>query len=230
MSGAARETQARDSVLATIRRSLGVTGREAPRRDSVDARLAAARPGVIPARGQLDEGARTDLFCGKAEASAATVARVATEAEVPGEVARFLRDSNAPATIRMGSDPALATLPWSTTALDVSTGASAGSDINGLSRAFGAVAETGTLALLSGQDNPTTLNFLPDNHLIVVAARDIAGDYEAVFGRVRGRYGQGHMPRTLNLVTGPSRSADIEQTLILGAHGPRRLHVIVVDG
>jgi len=51
-----------------------------------------------------------------------------------------------------------------------------------------------------------------------------------VFGRVRGRYGQGQMPRTLNLVTGPSRSADIEQTLILGAHGPRRLHVIVVDG
>ncbi len=229
MSGEVPGATARDGVLATIRRSLGVTGREAPRRDAVDGRLAAARPGIIPARGQLDGAARTALFCAKAEASAATVARVASEAAVPSEVARFLRDINAPATLRIGSDPALAGLPWGGTALDLSTGPSAGGDVNGLSRAFGAVAETGTLALLSGQDNPTTLNFLPDNHLVVVAARDIAGDYESVFGRVRARYGQGHMPRTLNLITGPSRSADIEQTLILGAHGPRRLHVIVVD-
>ena len=41
-------------------------------------------------------------------------------------------------------------------------------------------------------------------------------------------YGKGQMPRTVNWITGPSRSADIEQTLLLGAHGPQRLHVIVV--
>ena len=222
-------SEARDTVMGTIRRSLGVTGREAPRRDAVAARIAAARPGVVPARGQLPEAERLKLFCDKAEAAAATVARVAAAAEVPGEVARFLRDANLPATLRMGSDPALQALPWSTTTLDVSTGPSDGSDVNGLSNAFGAVAETGTLALVSGQDNPTTLNFLPDNHIVVVAARDVAGDYEAVLARVRARYGKGAMPRTLNFVTGPSRSADIEQTLILGAHGPRRLHIVVVE-
>ncbi len=226
----ARGAEARESVLATIRRSLGVSGREAPRREAVEARIAAARPGVIPARGQGDEAARTALFCDKVVAAAGTVGRVATAAEVPGEVARFLRDVNAPATIRMGADPRLGALPWSDTALEVSAGPSLGHDVNGLSQAFAGVAETGTLALLSGQDNPTTLNFLPDNHIVVVSARDIAGDYEAVLGRVRARFGAGEMPRTLNLVTGPSRSADIEQTLILGAHGPRRLHVVVVDG
>ena len=63
---------------------------------------------------------------------------------------------------------------------------------------------------------------------MVVSEHDIAGDYEAVFGRVRDLYGKGQMPRTVNLVTGPSRSADNEQTLILGAHGPRRLHIVVV--
>ena len=47
---------------------------------------------------------------------------------------------------------------------------------------------------------------------------------------LRARYGKDKMPRTLNLITGPSRSADIEQTLILGAHGPRKLHIIVVEG
>ena len=223
-------SESRDTVLGTIRRSLGVTGREAPRRDSVDGRIAAARPGVIPARGQLPEAERLKLFCDKAEASAATVTRVASSADVPAEVARFLRDSNLPATLRMGADPALGAMPWSATTLDVSRGPSDGSDINGVSRAFGAVAESGTLALVSGQDNPTTLNFLPDNHIVVVEARDVAGDYEAVLARLRERYGKGTMPRTLNFVTGPSRSADIEQQLILGAHGPRRLHVVVVEG
>jgi L-lactate dehydrogenase complex protein LldG len=82
--------------------------------------------------------------------------------------------------------------------------------------------------LTSGADNPTTLNFLPDTHIVVLQASDIAGDYETLWGRLRERYGAGTMPRTINWITGPSRSADIEQTLILGAHGPRRLHVIVV--
>jgi L-lactate dehydrogenase complex protein LldG len=82
--------------------------------------------------------------------------------------------------------------------------------------------------LTSGADNPTTLNFLPDTHIVVLQASDIAGDYETLLGRLRERYGAGTMPRTINWITGPSRSADIEQTLILGAHGPRRLHVIVV--
>ena len=84
--------------------------------------------------------------------------------------------------------------------------------------------------LTSGPDNPTTLNFLPDTHIVVVDAKDIAGDYEAVWQRLRERFGAGLMPRTVNLITGPSRSADIAQILILGAHGPRRLHVLIVGG
>jgi L-lactate dehydrogenase complex protein LldG len=82
--------------------------------------------------------------------------------------------------------------------------------------------------MVSGHENPSTLNFLPDNHIIVVSAKDIASDYEAVWNRVRFAYGKGTMPRTVNWITGPSRSGDIEQTLLLGAHGPRRLHVVLV--
>ena len=96
------------------------------------------------------------------------------------------------------------------------------------SHAFAGVAETGTLVLLSGPDNPTTLNFLPDTHIVMLSADDVAGDYETVWRRLRERYGPGALPRTVNLITGPSRSADIEQTLILGAHGPRALHILVV--
>lgn len=223
-------SEAREVVLASIRRSLGVTGREEPRRAAVRARIAAAAPGVVPARGQLDARGRIDLFRRLAEAAHATVALVPSGREVPGEVARYLRDANLPATLRMGADPRLAAMPWAGTALTLASGPSAGQDLNAISHAFGAVAESGTLALVSGPDNPTTLNFLPDTHVVVLAAADLAGDYETVLARVRADYGRGAMPRTLNWVTGPSRSADIEQTMILGAHGPRRLHIVVVEG
>ncbi|MCW6509553.1 LutC/YkgG family protein [Lichenifustis flavocetrariae] len=218
---------ARDEVLASIRRSLGVSGREATRRLSVETRLATAPRGVIPQRGQVDREARIALMADRAKAAHATVTVLDAMEAVPSEVARFLRDANAPATLRMGDDPQLAALPWADTALTVETGRSHGADLNAVSRAFGAVAESGTLALVSGTDNPTTLNFLPDNHVVVVRADDVAGDYETVFSRLRDSHGTG-MPRTLNFITGPSRSGDIEQTLVLGAHGPRRLHVVIV--
>ncbi|MBV8851396.1 MAG: lactate utilization protein [Methylobacteriaceae bacterium] len=221
-------TSARDDILANIRRSLGVTGAEAPRRSNVATRLENAPRGLIPARGQIDPTARVALFREQAERAQASVMEVARRADVPGEVARFLRDRNLPATIRIGADSRLAGMQWGETALEVSAGRSNGGDPNAVSHAFGGVAESGTLAMLSGPDNPTTLNFLPDNHIVVVAASDIAGDYETVWTRLREQVGKGTMPRTVNLITGPSRSADIEQTLLLGAHGPRTLHIIIV--
>jgi L-lactate dehydrogenase complex protein LldG len=100
----------------------------------------------------------------------------------------------------------------------------------GVSHALAGVAETATVVLHSGSANPSTVNFLPEHHIVVVDAKDIAGDLETVFSRIRQTFGKGEMPRTVNLITGPSRSGDIEQKLLLGAHGPRALHLIVVDG
>ncbi len=219
---------ARDDILAGIRRSLGVKGSEAIRRQIVQDRLERAPRGVVPARGQVSGEERVGLFKTMAEASLATVTEVGSPGEVPQSIALFLRNHNLPATLRMGDDPRLQAMPWSDTTLEISHGPSGGGDLNAVSHAFGGVAETGTLAMISGPENPSTLNFLPDNHIIVVSAKDIASDYESVWNRVRFSFGKGGMPRTVNWITGPSRSGDIEQTLLLGAHGPRRLHVIVV--
>ena len=82
--------------------------------------------------------------------------------------------------------------------------------------------------LLSGPDNPVTLTFLPEHHLVVIPADAVHGDMERALARLRAIHGKGEMPRTVNFVSGPSRSADIEQTILLGAHGPRALHVLVV--
>lgn len=217
----------RDQILAAIRRSLGVTGQEAPRRKEVADRIAGHPRGVIPARGQGSPPERLDLFVRMVELAAGSVARVGTLDEVPEEVVAFLRRYNLQLAVRRGADPLLAGLPWERAGtLEVSTALDAGM-LSSVSRAFAGVAETGTVVLTSGTDNPTSLNFLPDNHIVVIDAKDVTGDYESVWQRLREKFGDG-LPRTVNLITGPSRSADIEQTLILGAHGPRRLHVIVV--
>ncbi|HJW79926.1 MAG: lactate utilization protein C [Microvirga sp.] len=223
-------TTARTDIFSSIRRSLAVKGDERTRLQIVAERLDRAPKGVIPARGQVSGEALVEVFRAQAEAALATVRVVDSVAEVPRAVAEFLRDHNLPATLRMGDDPRLKAMPWGETALEMSQGRSDGRDLNAVSHALGGVAESGTAVMVSGPENPSTLNFLPDNHIVVVAAKDIAGDYERVFAKLRATYGKGQMPRTVNFITGPSRSGDIEQTLLLGAHGPRRLHLVVVKG
>ena len=223
-------TAARTDIYSSIRRSLAVKGDERTRLQIVAERLDRAPKGVIPARGQVSGEALVEVFRAQAEAALATVRVVDSVAEVPRAVAEFLRDHNLPATLRMGDDPRLKAMPWGETALEMSQGRSDGGDLNAVSHALAGVAESGTAVMVSGPENPSTLNFLPDNHIVVVAAKDIAGDYERVFAKLRATYGKGQMPRTVNFITGPSRSGDIEQTLLLGAHGPRRLHLVVVKG
>ncbi|MDI4656867.1 LutC/YkgG family protein [Xanthobacter autotrophicus] len=224
-------TSSRDTVFASVRRALGVTSQEAPRRQEADGRLAGHPRGLVPARAQLPAAARLALFKDMVVAAAASIDHLPSADDVPGAVASYLRGRNLPPTILRGGDARLAALPWHREPnLDVWIGPSDGRQLAGLSHAFAGVAESGTLVMLSGPDNPSTLNLLPDHHLVVLDAADVAGDYESVWTRIRERFGPGVMPRTVNWITGPSRSADIEQTLLLGAHGPRSLHVLLVGG
>ncbi|HVV95460.1 MAG TPA: lactate utilization protein [Hyphomicrobiales bacterium] len=218
----------RAEIFANIRRGLGVGGREAPRQLAVAQRLATAPRGLVPARGQLAPEARVALFLDMAIGAQATVEDVASPHDVPAAIADLLRRHNLAPRLRRGADPRLDAMPWGETALEVAIGPSAGHDEVAVSHAAAGVAETGTLVMLSGPENPSTLNFLPDLHIVAVRRADIAPDYETVWEALRARYGIGQLPRTVNWITGPSRSADIEQRLLLGAHGPRRLHVLVI--
>jgi L-lactate dehydrogenase complex protein LldG len=221
----------REQIFLNLRRSLGVTGTEAPRRLAVAQRTAEAPRGVVPARGQLPPDERVALFLDRVIGAQGTVAEVADPGGVPSAIADVLRRHNLAPRLRRGADPRLEAMPWGATTLEVAVGPSDGSDEVAVSHALAGVAETGTAVMVSGPDNPSTLNLLPDLHIVVVHRDDIAPDYETVWERLRARYGAGTLPRTVNWITGPSRSADIEQRLLLGAHGPRRLHVIVVgDG
>ena len=221
---------ARDDTLAAIRRSLGIGKSETLRRRTVEERLRDPPAGVIPARGQVSGESLVALFREEAEAALATVESVDGPAAVPQAVAAYLRRHNLPASLRMGSDFRFSKLDWEATALSVTRGPSSGGDLSAVSHAEAGIAESGSLVLVSGPDNPSSLNFLPENHLVVLSLADLVGTYEALWPRIRARFGSGEMPRTLNFITGPSRSGDIEQTMLLGAHGPRRLAILLVGG
>jgi L-lactate dehydrogenase complex protein LldG len=221
---------ARDQILGRLKRGLG---RDRRPTDAAEARFQARQAGIIPERGaDKDPQAKFTQFADEAGKVDATIQRIATLAELPGAVADYLAGHNLPKTVRVA--PSLESAPWETQPmLERDVGIAAGADTVGLSRAFAGVAETGTLVFLSGPDNPTTVNFLPPTHIAVLRAGDLAGSYEQVWARVRAESGENaektQLPRTVNWITGPSRTADIEQTLLLGAHGPQRLHIVVVD-
>ncbi len=221
-------TSARAQILSAVRRNLRADCGEGARRNEVDARLREHPRGPVPARGDLAPGGRVDLFQQQAETASATVTRVAAWTDVPGAVGAFLRGRNRSAEVTLAPHPDLQDIDWAVGApvLGVRHGAPDADTAVGVSRAFAGVAETGTLLVRSGADSPTTLNFLPENHIVALHAADIVGAYEEAWDRLRAA---GAMPpRTVNLITGPSRTADIEQTLQLGAHGPMTLHIVVV--
>jgi len=221
---------ARTQILARIRSGLGATSDDTARQAAVAARLKSSKPHLIPDRVAKPGTDLPALLRSFLEGQSATVVTVTAPADVPSAVANFLRASNLPQRVRMGEDPFLAKLNWSSEpTLERRQGRARPEDEVGLSHATVGVAETGTLVLASGDANPVTLNFLPETHIVVLTAKDIVGPYETAFERVRATYGRGIMPRTVNFISGPSRTGDIGGKLVMGAHGPRRMCIIVVD-
>lgn len=221
------ENPDRQRILKTIRAKLGVRGDEAGRRGLVRTRIDRAPAGIIPERAQEERPALIRRFIAALEAQGAKVERLKKRSDLPEAVANALRSLNLPLEIRLGGDPVLDQLSWNAAPFELKRGPAEAGDLATLSRAIGGAAETGTLFLASGPENPSTLNFLPETHMVFITADTIAGPYEEVWNKVRQIYGKGKMPRTINMISGPSRTADIEQTIIMGAHGPRRLFVFI---
>jgi L-lactate dehydrogenase complex protein LldG len=92
--------------------------------------------------------------------------------------------------------------------------------------AFAALAETGTLMLLTGPDTPATVSLLPETHVALVAASRVVSHMEVAWDLARAACGE--LPRGVNFISGPSRTGDIEQKMVLGAHGPRNVHIVIV--
>lgn len=219
----------RNLVLTDIRNSLAKNVPDDVRAKAVADRLNSRPTGIIPKRGQLKQNERVALFAEMARKVHSSVVNVRTYDEIPANIGQYLRKHNLPAELIMGSDRRLGKANWSSEKnLTIKKGPSDGHDLVGVSHAKAGIAETGTLLLSSGPENPTTINFLADHHIVVIAAKDIKGDMETAWASLNKKDDNVVMPRAVNFVTGPSRSGDIEQKLLLGAHGPRALQIIIV--
>lgn len=224
-------TEGREQVLTAIRRALKRGPLEGEDRAALERRTAEHPRGPVPSRAQLGPQETLDLFVQMAEEAAATTRRLQEWGEVPQAVLAYLKSRNEPAAVRIAPHPDLTGLDWQDGAPMLSVDQGRGEpDTNvGVSRAFAGVAETGTLLLYSRGESPTTLNFLPATHIVAVDAKEVVGGFEDAWDRLRAAIGGvENWPRTVNLITGPSRTADIEQTLQLGAHGPMNLHVLLI--
>ncbi len=220
---------ARDAILGRVRKALRKSGDDAKARTEAERYVAmhanGPRPGIGP-----------DLlahFIERAIHMESTVERIASRAEIPAAVANYLDALELPAAIAEQKShdgvcwPEFADLDWSGAGLSIEPRPTQGDDRLGITGCLCAIAETGTLVFIPGPEMPTATTLLPDTHVVVLRASDVVATMEDAFARVRAA--KSRMPRAINFISGPSRTGDIEQTIVLGAHGPYRVHILLLE-
>ncbi|MDP1526563.1 MAG: lactate utilization protein C [Rhodocyclaceae bacterium] len=216
----------REDILARVRQKLGRNETNAAvARAEIDTVLAAKAQGPRP-QVDAEKSALVGRLIDKSRAYSSTVDQVATRGEAPAAIARYLIGLGLPAQAVIW--PKLADLDWASAGVIVQARAAQDADLVGITGCFCAVAETGTLMLCGSVDSPAAISLLPETHIAIVPASRIVPGMEEAFALARKELGQ--LPRAVNFISGPSRTGDIEQTIVLGAHGPYRVHLILIDG
>lgn len=216
--------EARTEILQRVRQRVALVRTDGAdrRRHAAEAWINARQRGPQP--DWREEGLQ-ERFLRQLALMSCTVERVASAGDVPAAVERYL------AANELGREavvnPALGCLKWQEAGLTVSLRAAQGTDRVGITDCCAAVAETGTLMLVSGPETPPSVSLLPETHVAVLVAGAIVPTLEDALGRLRTLFPV--MPPAINFISGPSRTADIEQTLVLGAHGPCRVHVVLLS-
>lgn len=214
-------TGARERILARIRAARGAgNASSAADLEAVESRIGGHPLSVRPTMAWET----VPRFREQCLVSSSTVDDVASLAEVPAAVGRYLRERQLP--LQAVAWPDLAALDWSASGVAVEGRPARGDDLVGITGAYAAIAETGTLVFLSGPATPAAASLLPETHIAVVEAGRVVRAMEEAWALMRSEGRE--PPRAINLVSGPSRTADIEGQLQLGAHGPFRVHVILV--
>lgn len=214
---------ARANVLARVRQAMGRTAPDPVKLAEANATITRHAHGPRPSM-PADLAGR---FAERAQDMASTFERIPGSEEIPGAVRRYLDAMHVEGEERDGVCwPELADLDWAGAGLQIRNRPTEGHDRLGITGTYCAIAETGTLVVLSGAGTPTATTLLPDTHIAVVSAARIVSGMEEVFALLRAE--RARSPRAINMISGPSRTGDIEQTIVLGAHGPFRVHILLV--
>ncbi|MCB1692095.1 MAG: LUD domain-containing protein [Pseudomonadales bacterium] len=210
----------RERVLTDIRSRLA--GDTKARHDAAVARIGARRRNTVPERASRAAEARVAQFEEMLARVKGTTARLARLSDVPAAVQQYLGEG---ARVCVDAEIDALALPWQDTRLThVPWAPKTGFDCI-VSGCVAGAAETGTIAISSGIDAPLSRAFLGESHIVVLPSARLFGGYEDIFDLVR----QGDLPRHLTFVSGPSCTGDIEMIMEYGAHGPRALHVLIID-
>lgn len=217
-----RSRLARNNILARVRAGLEHDRTEAPAaaepvQTMLDSPLAGPRP---PPQADL-----LQAFRSAALSMSSTVDMVSDLQAVPDALARWLQSQSLPTKGVVW--PELASLDWAQAGLSMENRPVNDTDLLGVTSCFCAIAETGTLLTASSRSTPAAVSLLPETHVAVLPASRIVAGMEECWSRVRQNWPEG-LPRALNFISGPSRTGDIELTIVLGAHGPYRVHVVIL--
>lgn len=219
---------AREAILGKLRRRLDAMPALARDAKMAEARIARHATNLVPERATVSGAALVARFEDMLKKAAATIARVDGPDAIPEAVADYLRSQNLPPKAFIAPDAALTDLDWSAApALELSNGDPAKVEGATVTAAIAGVAETGTVVMSSAEPSRMRNHLLAETSIVVLSADTLVGGYEEVWARLR-KSRDAFMPRAINLITGPSRTGDIEQVIELGAHGPARVHVILV--
>ena len=221
----------KENILSRIKKSKKSISDRLERSQIVKKRLLKHPQNLIPKRSRGGKRDLINLFIREAERVQSEISFVKSLYHVPMKVSEIVKGKNFPHKVKYA--PSLRTLPWETTLLKAREGAASDIDKVTVTRAFAGVAETGTLVLLSGEESPTSLSLLPEINIVLLDSDRIFAAYEDVWDSMRKEQNSSlssptFLPRSVNFITGPSRTADIEQTLMLGVHGPQSLHILVI--
>lgn len=209
-------SSAKARILTSIRAALGAS--------ATTTHEASAPESAMSTRPQWREP-RIERFVDRFVRAAGSWERLESVQRIPAAVSEYLQDS-ATVRVRLSAQPALRDLQWPAewdVAVDPQDAAAWPAAV--AVAALG-VAETGSLVMTSSDACPASGHFLADDHLIVLYSHDIVDYFEEVWERLAATGPS--LPRAINMITGPSRTADVEQTLQLGAHGPRRVHLLLI--
>jgi len=218
------QIRARDDILGRVRSAIG---RNTHNREAAVAEVRAALGSAAHGPRPPSSEGLVARFCTESVRMSSTVTEVATMDDVPAAVARYLRDHGLPNQGVIW--PRLAGPAWAAAGLSFEPRAARDQDLVGVTGCFCAIAETGTVVTCSAPDSPAATSLLPETHVVVVPASRIVAGMEEAWALARDAYGR-DLPRAINLISGPSRTGDIEMTIVLGAHGPYRVHILLVHG
>ena len=207
----------KEQVLSSIRRKLADTSSSTK---NIEAQYAQLQSHIVP----IVQYDLVDEFELQLKALSGLVTRIKTNHEIVSVVLNHIQNEKIASDLLISSVKEFKQLSWPES-INLKYGKASKKDKIALSLAYAGVAETGSIVMLSSPQTPTSHNFMVEDHLLVLQASKIVTNLEDVWTSLECK----NMPRTVNVLTGPSRTGDVEQTIQIGAHGPLRFHVIILE-